>query len=59
MTKVLADKEFAKKMKEIAEAGHDTDDTHMLADDLLVEVLEKLGFHETVKAYNAIHKWYA
>jgi len=32
---------------------------HVNADDLLCELLKKLGFTEVVEAFDKVHKWYA
>ena len=51
------DAEFAKR---IGDAGHNgPEEGHAEADDLLCELLTRLGFEKTVKAFNDQHKWYA
>lgn len=39
--------------------GADPEAGHARADDLMEEVLTKLGYAEMVSAYRAIDKWYA
>jgi hypothetical protein len=55
---MLTDQEAAAKMREIAQDG-DVEAAHGLADDLLCEVLARLGYVETVKAFMEMRKWYA
>ena len=52
------DKEYAEEMRKIA-SNHDAELAHGNADALLVEILDELGFHETVRVYNSVKKWYA
>lgn len=33
-------------------------DAHLEADDILCEILTKLGYNEIVEAYHQVHKWY-
>ena len=54
----LADERFADKLRELHGDG-DTENQHAMADGILCELLESLGFSKTVEAYNAVHKWYA
>ena len=57
MRKALAD-EMVKRLQ----AEVDNDDTecaHVAADDILCELLEKLGYKEVVEKYNEVSKWYA
>lgn len=52
--------EAVKKMKLINEKfGNDKEMCHCEADDLLVEVLESLGYDELIKEYYVTEKWYA
>jgi hypothetical protein len=37
----------------------DTEEAHSHADDILCELLSNLGYHETVKAWLHVDKWYA
>jgi len=38
--------------------SYDPEADHVNADDILCELLLSLGYVETVKAYNAVEKWY-
>lgn len=48
-------------VKRMIEAGNqdDPEDAHADADDILCEVLEKLGFEDLVSEFNKINKYYA
>ena len=35
------------------------EDDHIRADEILCEVLEKLGHHRLVESYHRVGKWYA
>lgn len=35
------------------------EEDHIRADEILCEVLEKLGYNELVQAFNKVKKWYA
>jgi hypothetical protein len=50
--------DFALRMKSIVENNVDTEETHRLADSLLCEVLNDLGYTEGVHIFNNIDKWY-
>ena len=52
------DSEWAEKLRAAAE-NEDTESAHIIADRTLVELLESLGYHKTVKAFKSIPKWYA
>lgn len=52
------DDEYAKKLKE-ANAKFDIEAGHSRADDLLCELLMKLGYVKVVDAFKAVEKWYA
>ncbi len=57
MRKALAD-EMVKRLQ----AEVDNDDTecaHVEADNILCELLEKLGYKDVVEKYNKVSKWYA
>ncbi|MFZ2809438.1 MAG: hypothetical protein WAZ60_23895 [Desulfosalsimonadaceae bacterium] len=49
--------EYIKKMKD-ADSG-DTEQAHGQADDLLCELLVKIGYSQVIDEYNKIDKWYA
>lgn len=38
---------------------YDEEDAHVEADDVLVSLLDSMGFTDLVEAYNDIPKWYA
>jgi hypothetical protein len=50
--------EYIEKLRKLNELG-DTEAGHALADDLLVEILIKLGYQDIVDEYESIDKWYA
>jgi len=55
---ILAD--AVNRMKEIAkDADYDTETAHCRGDALLCETLDKLGFSELTRIFNAMEKWYA
>ena len=48
------------KLKKIQDEYYDdTEAKHIYEDDLLCELLEKLGFNKIVSTYNDSNKWYA
>ncbi len=51
------DDEFASRMHAANEGDRETD--HMTADDLLCELLERMGFKSVLEEYRKIGKWYA
>jgi hypothetical protein len=55
---MLTDQEAAAKLREIGQ-GDDPESEHGLADDLLCELLARLGYPETVNAFMEMKKWYA
>lgn len=57
MRKALSD-EMVSRLQEEANNG-DTECAHMNADDILCELLEKLGYKDVVEKYNEVSKWYA
>jgi hypothetical protein len=57
MKKALSD-EMVKRLQAEVENG-DTECAHGNADDILCELLEKLGYNEVVDKYNEVSKWYA
>ena len=44
------------KLKEAANLGEE--EGHIVADDVLCELLVSLGYGDVVDAYESIHKWY-
>lgn len=57
MNKKLNDKYLA-RMEEL-KYNDDTEVVHCEADDILCELLEKLGYEKLVKAFYALPKWYS
>jgi len=52
--------EYLQRMKEIKEKhGHDKEISHGLADDLLCDILEDLGYKDVVEEYKKLPKYYA
>jgi hypothetical protein len=51
-------KKYCKQLKKL-QISTDTECAHVDADDLLCELLNRLGFEEVVEAFNDIDKWYA
>jgi hypothetical protein len=49
--------EYIQKLNEANE--HDTEKAHVMADEILCELLTRLGFEDVVNLYNNIDKWYA
>ena len=39
--------------------GYDTEGAHGMADDLMCQLLEELGYEEGVKIFKNAEKWYA
>ena len=62
MNKRLNDK-YLNRMKEVKQKYEieldDKEDAHILADKVLCDLLESLGYVEIVEEFNSIHKWYA
>ena len=54
----MDDKEWAKKIQNECHSGDEEVD-HLIADDILCQILKERGFSETVKAFDAVYKWYA
>lgn len=54
MTKEEAIEELKK-----CQRSSDTEVAHSLADDVLCDLLESLGFGDVVEEYNKINKWFA
>lgn len=38
---------------------YETEDAHILADELMCEVLEQFGYHAGVKVFKEMGKWYS
>ena len=54
----MTPEEFKNRMAEIAD-GRDREEGHVIADDLLCDVLIQLGYDEGVTIYSSMDKWYA
>lgn len=52
-------KEEAIQQLKIIQVNNDTENAHILADDVLCELLISLGFKDVMEEYNKIYKWYA
>lgn len=57
MRKALSD-EMVSRLQEEAN-NDDTECAHINADDILCELLEKLGYKDVVEKYNEVSKWYS
>lgn len=51
-------KEFKARLAAVMEDGQDEVAWHTKADELLCELLRRLGYHEVVKEFESIPKWY-
>lgn len=62
MNKRLNDK-YLNRMKEVKQKYEieqdDEEAAHVLADTVLCDLLESLGYTDIVEEFNSIHKWYA
>ena len=59
MNKKLNDK-YLKRMNEIKSKYEDDEETaHYLADDILCDLLDSLGYTELVEVFYSIDKWYS
>lgn len=52
------DRDAARSMRKLAE-GKDPEMAHFAADLMLLDLLEMVGFTETVEAFKEVPKWYA
>lgn len=57
--KMISPKEFAEKMKQIAEKRDDEEVCHVEMDDYICEVLKALGYEEGVEIFEDTPKWYS
>lgn len=59
----ICPREFAKRMQKYADELHsphgDMESVHRAADDLMLEVLEALGYGEGTAIFGDMPKWYA
>lgn len=61
MTKVLPDDErrsYLIRLEELSKCS-DYEYSHIEADDILCEILQKLGYSDIVREFNNLGKWYA
>ena len=62
MNKRLNNK-YLNRMREVKQIYEiekgDTEVAHVLADEVLCDLLESLGYVEIVEEFNSIYKWYA
>ncbi len=58
-TYAVCPEQFAERMKEIAADDDDPEMNHAIADGLMCETLEALGFGEGVETFNGMRKWYS
>lgn len=61
MVKGITQNDYGKILAKMKDLEHDRDIemAHIRADELLVEVLNKLGYTELTDAWNNVGKWYA
>lgn len=52
------DEEYAEEIRKTC-MSEDSEMDHLKADGLLLDLLESLGFDETIKAFNNVAKYYA
>lgn len=57
MRKALSDEMVSRLQNEVN--NNDKERAHVNADDILCELLERLGYKEVVEKYNEVSKWYA
>jgi len=50
---------YLKRLIELQSDDYEPEESHGLADDVLVNILLELGFNDIVAEYNRIEKWYA
>lgn len=58
MNNIINRQEYIERLREL-ERLDDTEAEHALADDILVEILIKLGMDDIADAYGSVNKWYA
>jgi hypothetical protein len=58
MNEPITPEEFDKRMSEIIKEGG-TEDRHMDADHLMMDLLTALGYGEGIKKFQEMTKWYA
>lgn len=52
-------KEDAVKELILLQAGHDIEEGHFRADNILCDLLNQLGYDDVVKEYHKVKKWFA
>lgn len=60
MPKIISQSEFARLMEAIRETSEidgDYEVSHILADKLMIETLEAIGYN--LESFKKMHKWYA
>jgi hypothetical protein len=50
---------YVEKMQECVDENYDREMAHVNADNLLVELLDKLGYGEVTSLFEQVKKWYA
>lgn len=57
---MISPQEFAEEMKNIVDTDRgDWETAHILADSLMLETLEELGYEDGCKIFDKMPKWYA
>ena len=56
---MISPKEFAEKMRQIAEKRDDEEVCHVEMDDYICEILKALGYEEGVEIFEDTPKWYS
>ena len=54
----MTKEDAVKQLKELQGIG-DTESSHIMADEVLCQLLTSLGFEDVVSEYNKIDMWYA
>ena len=56
----MTPEEFADRMRQIAEdTWNDAEGRHAMADELMCELLEALGYEEGIEIFDDMEKWYS
>ena len=56
----MTPEEFADRMRQIAEdLWNDTEGRHAMADELMCELLEAMGYEEGIEIFDDMEKWYS
>ena len=60
MNPIMSPEEFADRMRQIAEGTwNDTEGRHEMADELMCELLEAMGYEEGIEIFDDMEKWYS